>query len=87
MISAALAVLKNDEERNAQSEIYTKNINSFYSIAFSKLHNAHDSEDAIQEAFLAIARNPDNFFAIPQENKGFIDQRNDQKYIILYLEQ
>ena len=51
MISAALAVLKTDEERNALSEIYTKNIKSFYSIAFSKLHNAHDSEDAIQEAF------------------------------------
>ena len=67
MISAALAVLKTDEERNALSEIYTKNIKSFYSIAFSKLHNSHDSEDAIQEAFLAIARNPDNFFAIPQE--------------------
>lgn len=69
MISAALAVLKTDEERNALSEIYTKNIKSFYSIAFSKLHNAHDSEDAIQEAFLAIARNPDNFFAIPQEKR------------------
>ena len=66
MISAALAVLKTDEERNALSEIYTKNIKSFYSIAFSKLHNAHDSEDAIQEAFLAIAR---NFFAIPQEKR------------------
>lgn len=26
MISAALAVLKTDEERNALSEIYTKNI-------------------------------------------------------------
>lgn len=69
MISAALAVLKTDEERNALSEIYTKNIKSFYSIAFSKLHNAHDSEDSIQEAFLAIARNPDNFFAIPQEKR------------------
>ena len=69
MISAALAVLKTDEERNALSEIYTKNIKSFYSIAFSKLHNSHDSEDAIQEAFLAIARNPDNFFAIPQEKR------------------
>lgn len=34
MISAALAVLKTDEERNALSEIYTKNIKSFYSMPF-----------------------------------------------------
>lgn len=70
MISAALAVLKTDEERNALSEIYTKNIKSFYSIAFSKLHNAHDSEDAIQEAFLAIARNQTTFL-LSHKRKGF----------------
>jgi RNA polymerase sigma-70 factor (ECF subfamily) len=68
MISAALAILETDEQRNELSEIYKSNVNKFYSIAFSKLHNKQDTEDAIQEAFLAIANNPEPFFDIP-ENK------------------
>lgn len=74
MISAALAILKTDEERNVLSEIYTNNIKSFYSIAFSKLHNTHDSEDAIQEAFLAIAKNPKPFFSVsPDKRVSYIN--------------
>lgn len=69
MISAALAVLENEEQRNELSEIYKKNIEGFYSIAMHNLHNKQDSEDAIQEAFLAIAKNPNVFFDIPREKR------------------
>ena len=34
MISAALAILETDEQRNELSEIYEHNINTLYSIAF-----------------------------------------------------
>ena len=57
MISAALAVLESEEQRNELSEIYENNISNFYNIAFQQLHNKHDAEDAIQDAFLAIANN------------------------------
>ena len=65
MISAALAVLESEEQRNELSEIYEQNISNFYNIAFQHLHNKHDAEDAIQDAFLSVAGNPDTFFAVP----------------------
>lgn len=74
MISAALAVLESEAERNELSYIYEQNIKTFYSIAFSKLHNKHDSEDAIQDAFLAVAKNPSVLFSIPEgKRKSYIN--------------
>ena len=69
MISAALAIIENDSQRNELSEIYERNIKMFYSIAFSKLHNKQDAEDAIQESFLAIAKNPALLFNIPTNKR------------------
>ena len=69
MISAALAILESDEQRNELSEIYESNMKKFYSIAFSRLHNKQDTEDAIQDAFLAVAKNPDVFFNIPIDKR------------------
>ena len=69
MISAALAILESEEQRNELSELYEQNIKKFYSIAYSKLHNKEDAEDAIQEAFLAVANNPDVLFSISDEKR------------------
>ena len=69
MISSALAILETEEQRNELSKIYEHNIKTFYSIAFSKLHNRPDTEDAVQEAFLAVAKKPDVFFGIPDDKK------------------
>ncbi len=69
MISAALAVLTSEAERNELSYIYEQNIKMFYAIAFSKLHNQHDAEDAIQEAFLYVANNPSLLFRVPAEKR------------------
>lgn len=65
MISAALAILENDKQRNELSEFYDENKGRLYSIAFEHLHNRQDAEDAIQETFLKIADKPEKFFAIP----------------------
>ena len=69
MISAALAILKTEEERNELSEFYEENKKRFYAIAFSKLHNREAAEDAVQEAFLRIADRPERFFALPAGNR------------------
>ncbi len=69
MISAVLAVLGSEAERNELSHIYEQNIRLFYAVAFSKLHNQHDAEDAIQEAFLSVANNPSLLFRVPAEKR------------------
>lgn len=69
MISAALAALGSEAERNELSHIYEQNIRLFYAVAFSKLHNQHDAEDAIQEAFLSVANNPSLLFRVPAEKR------------------
>lgn len=68
MISAALALLKTDEQRNVLSEFYQKYKNRFYAIAYSKLHGKAAAEDAVQEAFLRIVDKPEKFFKI-EHNK------------------
>lgn len=69
MISVALAVLKTDEQRNELSEFYEQNKTKLYSIAFERLHNRQDAEDAVQQAFLEIAAKPDIFFEIPAPDR------------------
>lgn len=57
MISGALATLKNEAQRNEMSVIYEQNKTLFLGIAYEKLQNEEDAEDAVQEAFLIIADN------------------------------
>lgn len=69
MISAALAVLESEEQRNELAIFYEQNKNRFYAIAFEHLHNNEEAEDAVQEAFFHIAHNPDKFFSLTDENQ------------------
>lgn len=69
MISEALSVLENEEQRNELAEIYNNNIKIFYSIALKLLNRKQDAEDAIQEAFMHIAENPDLLFSVSQEKR------------------
>ena len=62
MISAALAVLENDGQRNELAEFYKHNKRRLYRIAFSKLHNKESAEDAVQETFLRLADERVKFF-------------------------
>ncbi len=71
MISAALAVLETNEQRNELSEFYERNQNRLFAIASEHLHNQQDSEDAIQEAFLRIADKPDKFFSLSRTEQSF----------------
>lgn len=69
MIGAALSLISDAGERRTLEKFYKKNRRKLYSIAFSKLHNIHDAEDAIQEAFLRITEKPDKFFSISEEER------------------
>lgn len=70
MVSAVVSTMNDDSQRNELAEIYNKHINKFYAIAFSKLKNNQDAEDAIQEAFLDIAKNPEILFSIPVNKRA-----------------
>lgn len=98
MISAALSIIENSVQKNELQELYNNNINRFYSVALSKLGNSHDAEDAVQEAFLSIAKNPDLFFGIEESkrvsyicviirNKAFDIASKKQKRGEIYMEQ
>lgn len=67
MISAALAVLEDEGQREKLSEFYEKYKSRFYAIAFEHVHNQEEAEDAVQDAFSAIADKPEIFF-IKNEN-------------------
>ncbi|MCH5203819.1 MAG: RNA polymerase sigma factor [Oscillospiraceae bacterium] len=69
MISAALAVLETEEQRNELSVLYEKHKNRFLNIALELLHNKEEAEDAVQETFLRIAEKPDNFFSVEETNR------------------
>lgn len=72
MISAALAILKTEEERNELSDFYKKFRHRLYAIAFEHLHNEQDSEDAIQETFLRISNKPDKFFSYSSDERIYL---------------
>lgn len=72
MISAALAILETEEERNELSEFYEKFKHRFYAIAFERLHNEQDSEDAIQETFIRIADKPGKFFSLSNNERVYL---------------
>lgn len=74
MIEAALAALENDEQRNELAAFYEQYKSRFFHIAYSKLHNSEEAEEAVQEAFLRVVDNPNKFLGMPyQERVRFVD--------------
>lgn len=67
MIGATFAVIENEQQRGELAEFYSKYKSRLYSIALSKLHNAQEAEDAVQEVFSQIADNPKKFFDVPPD--------------------
>ena len=69
MISVALAILENERQREELSEFYEKYKRRFYAIAFEHVHNQEEAEDAVQDAFSAIADKPEIFFTKNENDK------------------
>ncbi len=59
------SVFDAEELRNELAEFYKENKNALYAFALSRTHNREKAEDAVQEAFLRIAKYPDRFFSLP----------------------
>lgn len=69
MVDAIFAVIEDKTQRDGLAEFYKENKRRFFAVAFSKLHNRTDAEDAVQEAFLRIADKPEKFFEIPPHKR------------------
>lgn len=67
------SVINDDTQRRALEKFYKNYKNCFFNIANVYLHNKYDAEDAVQEAFSAIAHKPDIFFGVSPTNRvGFM---------------
>lgn len=74
MIGAVLAALENDKQRNELAAFYEQSKNRFFNIAYSKLHNPVEAEDAVQEAFLRVMDNPNKFLEMSNlERVRYVD--------------
>ncbi|MBD5130045.1 MAG: sigma-70 family RNA polymerase sigma factor [Ruminococcaceae bacterium] len=74
MIEAAFSVLEDDGQRNELAAFYAEYKERFCCIAYSKLNNCADAEDAVQEVFSQIADKPDKFFEIPSDMRlAYVD--------------
>lgn len=64
-------LIKNKKVRNENKieELYREHCNRLFNIAMKFLHNINDAEDAVQEVFAHIARDPQKFISIPDNKK------------------
>ncbi len=73
LLSIYLSVLENEEQKIQFEEIYINYKKLMYSVAYGILHNPHDAEDAVHQAFLSIANNFKKISSIPcQELKPYL---------------
>lgn len=69
MVDVSFSIIKDDTQRNKLAEFYSKHKERFCNIAYSKLKNHEEAEDAVQEAFSEIADKPEKFFDIAPQNR------------------
>ena len=69
MFADALATIEDEKQRNELAAFYSKYKDRFCNIAYSKLKNHEEAEDAVQEVFSEIADKPENFFNVAPQNR------------------
>ena len=57
MLTIFLSALETEDERLSFEEIYNDNKNILYNCAYSILRDEPSAEDAVQDAFVSLARN------------------------------
>lgn len=73
MISFYLTLLDTLEEKSKFEQLYLAYRQDMYAVAYGILHNSHDAEDAVHQAFLTIANKFKKISEIPcQEIEGYI---------------
>lgn len=67
-------MLDTDEEKSIFEQLYIEHRQRLYRIAFSKLHNSQDAEDAVSECFLRILNKSANVFEVsPNKRPHFLN--------------
>lgn len=73
MLYFFLAMLDNPEDEQIFEEMYHRYREQMMRYAMRILGNHHDAEDAVQEAFCALARNMDHWAGRPEQTvKGYV---------------
>ncbi|MFQ9515850.1 MAG: RNA polymerase sigma factor [Eubacterium sp.] len=73
MIALYLSIIDEDLQKNKFEKLYYRYKNLMYYIAFQVLKDERDSEDAVQEAFLRIAKNMDKIGDVEgRRTKNFV---------------
>lgn len=69
-----LSMLDNDDERSIFEQLYSTHSQRLYRIAFGKLHNPQDAEDAVSECFFRILNKSANVFEVaPNKRAAFLN--------------
>lgn len=71
MLAFFLSVLESPEDRRLFTALYEQHRDSMERIALNMLRDAHDAEDAVQNAFLQIIRHFDQVPTIPPDRIAF----------------
>lgn len=69
MLSFCLSLIKTEQEKLLIEELYNKNKQTMYNIAYSNLHNRDDAEDAVQEAILRAINQIDKISRISPDKQ------------------
>lgn len=74
MLNFYLSILNTEEEKTEFERLYHTHKSTMYNIAYSKLNNSYDAEDAVSEAFLRCAKNFSRILEISCNKRGaFLD--------------
>lgn len=73
MLAAALGYIDTNKDKNRFEELYYTYRNLMYKVSFNILQNPQDTEDALQDAFISIAKNFSKIAEIKcPETKSFV---------------
>lgn len=73
MIALYLSIIDDEIQQNKFEQLYYQYKNLMYYVAFQVLRNRQNSEDAVQEVFLRVAKNMDKIGSVEStETKNFI---------------
>lgn len=80
-----LAMIDSPEGQSKFTKLYVTYRDSMYQVASSILHNHHDAEDAVHQAFVSIAECIDSVdMSIPQRVRSFAITVSERKALDIY---
>lgn len=96
MLALYLAMIEDEDKKVKFEQIYYNYKNQMFYVANSVLNNIHDAEDAVQEAFISIAKNMNTVSKIDNEKDlrayilkatksralNIVSEKKEDKYIL-----